>query len=601
MLPTDVLSLLNKKSRVNRKIKERLDRWRSLYYAISLHTLGAAPAFKPLNDFPLAYPAGMGSASSNYLVKSGWVYPVNFMGPEYQWLFDNFLLNRHPRESENTRWWRYSQYRAITKYPLSQISEVVVGAIFQESNYKVEMLDKEDNDYIWSNNFFGNTLVGYIANIGYREMIEDANGYFIVMPKYPFYEQREKRVELDVWFVHTKDMHYHTDDEMVFSYGAYAWHVDRNSIWRYRYDEDKKTYFLDEQDSQGYYAHLFGELPVVVAGGDWNTLGWYESFYNKAIPTCDDFIATYSAAQMTDKEASHPYLVEPSVECPDCKGARERTVTCETCPGGFVNEKCGTCHGTGEISRNPGQHLIMDVKDMRDGAKLYFVNPDVSINKLHRENIKELMERIIDSLHLTQVQQAQSGVAKAIDQERLFKFVSKIANHLFDNVIAKLLVYISAYRNATAKAGRLTPAQYPFIIVKPTQFQIKTSADLLNEYKEATSANMPLYVRSELISDFVEKQYVGDACLQRKSRYILDTDPISVATASEITILQSTPEEIQYHKLLPVWLDTIVANKNEEWFSRATDEQLKTEVDAMMKLAPPPVDPNEEINNKPKS
>lgn len=303
MQPNDILAILNKTVRITREHTEALQRKRDVYYGMSLHTTGACPAFRDL--------AG-----------GGMIYPQGYYGPEYQRLFDKHLLSRHPRESDATRNWRFSQYRPLTKAPFAQVSEIITGAIFQDSNYTIELQNPADETYIWGNHFCGQDIVNYFAKHGYKNMIEDPNGVLLRVPKYAWYEQWDDRIAVDIWFVHTKDMVLHTDDDLVFLRDGYAWWVDKQTIWRFAYKPEKQQYYITAADSKGYYAHMLGRLPVSVAGGEWNTQGYYDSFYSKAKAAADDFVSAYSAAQLVDKEASHPFIVEASTDCPDCKIGR---------------------------------------------------------------------------------------------------------------------------------------------------------------------------------------------------------------------------------------------------------------------------------------
>ena len=254
MQTTEVLGILNKTLKPAPQMTEMLRRWRDVYYGISLHTTGACPRFTD--------PAS-GRA----------VTPPAFFGNEYQYLFDNYLLSRHPRESDATRNWRYSQYRPLTRAPFAQITQIVTGAIFQDSNYMLEVQDEQDESYIWGHNFSGHDIVGYFANIGIRNIVEDPNGLFLRIPKHAFYEQENDKVEVDIWFVNTKDILYYTATDLVFKHGGFAWWIDNQTIWRFSYNAQKKQYYLAADDAKGYYAHMLGRLPVSIAGGEWNTQG----------------------------------------------------------------------------------------------------------------------------------------------------------------------------------------------------------------------------------------------------------------------------------------------------------------------------------------
>lgn len=567
MQTTEVLGILNKTLKPSQQMAEKLRRWRDVYYGISLHTTGACPRF---ND----------PATGRAIV------PPAFFGNEYQYLFDNYLLSRHPRESEATRNWRYSQYRPLTRAPFAQITQIVAGAIFQDSNYVLEVQDEHDNAYIWGNHFAGHDLVGYFAAIGIRNITEDPNGLFVRIPRYAYYEQKGAKVEVDILFVNTKDILYYTATDLIFRHGGFAWWIDKQTIWRFSYDGQKRKYFLAKADASGYYAHMLGRLPVSVAGGEWNTHGYYDSYFSKAKAAADDFISSYSAAQLVDKEASHPFIVEASAECADCNGRGHVQKECKESPTGYELANCATCGGTGQVSRNPGQRIILPHEQMKDGAPVQIINPDVAINTHHRDVCAQVMSLLIEALHLQKTDAAQSGVAKAIDQERLYKFISNISNHIFDKLLHDTLGDILAYRHVATDGGQVHPAQFPFHIVKPTQFRIKTSADLLSEYSAGVSAGLPSFIRQRMALDFIDKQYGGDELMKKKAAVIMQLDELSVLSIDEVLRLREmgviTVATITYSRRLPQVLDALVRDFGEGWFLAAPFELIKLEVDKEM-------------------
>lgn len=560
MQPNEVLAILNKTVKLSREMTESLQRKRDVYYGISLHTTGACPAFRDLSG-------------------GGTIYPQGYYGPEYQRLFDKHLLSRHPRENDATRNWRFSQYRPLTKAPFAQITEIITGAIFQDSNYDLNLQDAQDEQYIWGNHFGGHDIVGYFCNVAFRNMVEDPNGVLLRIPALPGYAQADDKLQVDIWFVNTKDIVLLTQDDFVFLRNGYAWWVDKQTIWRFSYKPEEKKYYLSQEDAHGYYAHMLGRLPISIAGGVWNTQGYYDSYYSKAKAAADDFISAYSAAQLVDKEASHPFIVEASTDCPDCRGLGQVQQDCDSCPNGVELVSCGSCHGSGQISRNPGQHIIVPQDKLKDGSPIQIVNPDVSINSHHRDVCAQVMSLIIEALHLQKTEEAQSGVAKAIDQERLYKFISNISNHVFDKLITDTLRDIIAYRNAGAVAGTVHPVEYPFRVLKPTQFRIKTSADLLNEYATGKQAGMPVFIRRRMALDFVDKQYSGDALMKKKAQLITQLDSLSILSIDEITAMRNagvvSDAELQYSRKLPAAIDALIRDKGEYWFLNTPNDVVE--------------------------
>lgn len=570
-----------------------------MFIGMSLHTSGAAPAFTDLSNKGLIIPSSGNGASLlgggannpyngylNSLKSIGfeyngfWILPPNFQGWDYHFVFDKIIFSRHPREDPDTRMWRFSQYVPITQAPCGLLTEVVTGAIFQDSNYTVAMTDNEDNDYIRGNNFGGFDLINYISNILYKSIIEDANGYIVRLPKYSFTEQPEQgKVEVNVLFVNSKEIIFWSPDEFIFVKDGYGWYVNKQDIWRFSWDNEGNRFIAA---TEGFYHHGFGRLPISKAGGVWNPRGYWESYYYKAKPLMDDYLRSYSARQLIDKEASTPVIVEPNVDCPECSGRGQIQIPCENCPPEQQMQlhDCAGCHGLGKISRNPGEHLVLDREDFKAGVDIKFVNPDVEVNKNMRETCAELFAMIIEALHLSKVEEAQSGVAKSLDQERLHKFISGISNDLFDKIIPDTLRDISAYRNIQVDPNITDDDNSIYTIVKPTQFQIKTSEALLNEYKTATESFMPLFIRQKIALDYLDKEYSGDEVLKRKGSYIICTDPLAVRTAEEITGLTGvvTAEQRVYSEMISQWLDAIIETRGDEWFIDADDEMIATDV-----------------------
>lgn len=588
-----ILAILNGKTKIDETERYELNRWQNLYFGMSLHTSGACPAFVDLSNKPLQVPVstqGYGSTFTqygNYLNRLStlgfdynglWIFPPGYQGVEYQFIFDRIIYSRHPRENEQTRQWRFSQHVPITKYPCGMLNEVVTGAIFQDSNYRVEVDDKDTNEYIYGNNFMGYDLIGYFANILYKAIVEDANGYVLRIPKKPFYEQKNGKPEVDIWFVHSKDLFLPpTEDEMLFRTKSYAWYVNRESIWRFKYNRGKNEYFLAPEDSKGYYAHMLGYIPATKAGGEWNTHGYWESYYYKAKPLMDEFLRAFSQRQLVDKEASTPVITELSVDCPECHGTQKVQIPCAECTGGYDLVDCGTCHGSGTISRNPGEHLIIPKSEWKDvNPGIYFTNPDTAVNKNARETVKEMMDMILEALHLNKqkTDTVQSGLAKAIDQERLYKFISTISNDLFDKHLPDTVRDIIAYRTVTSENGTLKPTvpKESYTIQKPTQFAIRTAQDLLTEYKTAFESNMPKVFLERKALDYADKEYNGDAVYRKKVSYICYSDPLFAYSTADITSIQATlaPEQIVYHNNISLWIDEIIQEKTADWFVQAS-------------------------------
>lgn len=561
-----IIELLNSQGK-GYKTPPFLVKWRGIYFGMSLHTTGACPAFRLLNN------GAAGKAKQDRQNRAGWIFPTNFYGWQYQQLFELYLLNRHPREAEETLQWRLSQYRPFQREPLLKCMNIIIGALFQDSNYSIKLEDKDDNDYIWGNNFNGMNLIDYVKS-NFQWIVDDPNGRFITIPKEPYYATTTSKIEPRVYFIPTKDIISLTDDEIIFNIYDIAWVINNQGYFRFKKDANGQYIHIDEAHG-GYYAHMMGRQPNIVAGGNWNTQGFYEGWLNAAKPVLDESVGSRSSLQLVNKEASHPFIIEASTECPDCNPSGMNMVSCEVSnefPNGVMPVRCSTCGGSHSISHNPGDRLIAEPEDM-DKKLIQIVNPDVDINKFHLEYVNGLYNDIMRALHLNYIDQAQSGVAKDKDLESRYQFLSNINNDIFDRIISGLLTDILSLRNVEVKNGDIVPAPTAFYINKPSQFAIKTSFELLQEFKESTEANIPDYVRQAQLEDYIDKQFGSNDVLKRKSLIINWMDPMAVTTEADkqSRVLNGAMSRRDYQKsvMLSKMLDDIIREKGAEWFINA--------------------------------
>lgn len=576
LLPARVIEILNNSGQ--RPEFPVLKRWTDVYYSVSLHTKGARPSFVD--------------------AEGSTVTPPNFFGEEYQNLFDRFLFARHPREPKATRNWRFSQYKPFTQAPFLQLIDIVIGAIFQDSQYTLTIPNAEDSAYITGNNFEGGDgvrydLMSYFSRMLALQMFEDPNGYIVRIPARPYYETTTQRVEVRPFFVRSVDVIFPPDgDDFIFKTadGKFAYWINRVAIFRFVKGQGADAHKWVIEDGRGYYAHLFGYIPASKAGGVWNSEGFYNSFLFKAIPIADEYIASYSAEQMVDKEASHPFIQQAAVDCPTCEGQGQvqKSNPCADCPGGveYALATCPTCRGRKMLSYNPADRLEAPLADMeKDLIKI--ISPPMEVNDYHRKKNQQLLMQILDALNLLKVEQAQSGVAKAIDQERLYAFISFISNHVFDNLIFSTIRDIIGYRNVQSVNGRLMPNFYAFTLIKPSQFQIKTAADLLAELTEAAEA--PAIIRRSLVLEFVDKRFGGDEALLLKTRLMAQLDKAFVFTAAEKGQMRLSGElsadDLHLSINLPLIMDAIEREKGAAFFN-SDFAAIKQEVDTRLATIP---------------
>lgn len=559
------------------KADKRIVNWRKVFYGMSLHIRGIRPAFIDMR----------------YETRPR-VTPDYLWCGEYQEIFELYLFSRHPREEEVTRNWRLSQYKPLTKQPFQRAIEVITGAIFQDSGYRIDIPDETDREYIWGNNFEGRDLPSYIVH-SFQNICEDPNGVFLVIPEHSITELGEE-VEPELKFINSRYILWHTDDEIIYEDGDLRWAVNKFGYFRFR--KEGKVYV--NIDPQGYYyAHMLTKVPVITAGGTWNTQGYFDSWLDAAKPLADEFIGAKSAEQLVNKEASHPFIIEVDSECPECHGAKQVSIQCDCegagcirCNDGYRLINCGTCKGAGVISHNPGQRILAPAQDMSSNL-VQIVNPDVSINQFHVDNNKDMENKILAALHLHFIDQAQSGVAKSKDMETRYQFISRISNDIFDRLIPDMLDHILGLRNVAVIDGTVRPSTPSYTIVKPSDFQIKTSYDLLEEMKAGQDSKIPSYQLAALLEDYTDKQFAGNEILKKKTKIINQMDVLAVTTIGDMQIMvmnnYASDRDAQLHVQLPRILDKIIRDKGEDWFLSAPFDTIEQQALQMFDSIKPPV------------
>lgn len=533
-----------------------------VYYCMSLHTCGATPRF-----IPLGY-------------RKEYYTPKSYFGIEYQKIFENRLLSRHPREGEETLQWRLSQYKPITRTPFLQIIELTSSSIFQNSNYYIEVEDISEEKYIKNPNFDNLSLTDWIKQMAFQSIVEDPNGFIIRIPTRPYNQITTNKVQVKILFVKTIDIIYNDEESILFRNNGDIYLIDENNIWKILKLEDE-TYV-----SEGYYYHGFGYLPATVAGGVWNTQGFYDSYLVKAQAIADEFVSSYSSEQLVDKEASHPFIIQGEQDCKMCDGLGERIVECdgsvEGCEHGYHKVPCDACGGKGVISNNPGERKIVPMEDM-DKDHIKIINPDTTINTYHHKKNADLYDMMIDALNLWRLEQRQSGTAKIIDQERLYLFISNISNHIFDSIVTESIKDILNYRNLTVINDVVIPSAISFTIMKPTQYQVKSSLDLLNEYKEGVISGMPFYIRAKMAIDFIARQYAGDAVMKKKAAIIYEMDAVYCYTSNEKRrALENgaiSIEEVAKSTQIPFFLNELISNIGDTAFVEMDKFKIKKLID----------------------
>jgi len=581
-----VVEILNGRS--DYKPPAFLLQWSNLYYRTSIHTTGVCPSYYPLRQ-----------EGNTWGIDANMVRPMTWIYPQYDYIFDTVLFNPHPREPEVIRQWRKSVYRPYQQTPLQQTIDKIRAVISSDSKYSLIVENPDDSEYIWGNNFNGKNLVDCFFEFT-KTICEDPNSLFMVLPTSRGREQKDSKINVYIKHIPSRNIVYFGDDEIIFKEDTlYAWYVNANSYIRYKKNDNGE---YEQEDRNGYYAHLLGYAPIHFAGGVWNTHGYYDSYLKPAMAFCDDYVAAQSALKLVNKESSHPFIIASSDDCPSCDGLGhyQWCTSCKTPTGSgncscndasnYTQATCRDCNGSKTQSWNPSEWKIVPY-DQMDKDHIKMVNPEMSINEFHAKFTAELYQGIKASLHQQHIEEAQSGKAKEIDREGEYLFYQHISNGMWA-LFEKLLIDVLSIRNISKANGKVRPDIPKYVLVKPTQFDLKTEYDLLDEFRTATESRMPDYVRQRLVESYFDKVYGGDEVMVKKSEVINELDEFSVTTPADKVAYASAGatdfRTVQFSNVLPKLLDKIIRMIGKERFMLMPIEDIEVMVNTEFAKVPPP-------------
>lgn len=535
---------------------------------ISVHAKGIRPKFESTRK--------RNSSSNRTNISAGVVTPANYE-KRYQYLFDDYILNRHPNENPEHYNWRLSTFPLISQEIYLNAKEQIIGAIFQQNQYGVKANDPGDQEYLDSIQF-----IDFIKDKAPEEIFTDPNCLFVVVEGHFGEFDSTEIANPIIEIAESRHIMYYKPREAVVFEG------------REKHEGKKIIYFVDINwcvklietkngnrnsfEVLSYYEHGFGELPVV----ENNT-----NFFQKYVSWADMLARNISDDEVIAKNASYPIrqVVEPV--CPTCLGSKVVPVPCKDDSGMTegCTDQCGQCGGRGTISINPGDTFVVPERDRNDSRPIEdyvkYINPDISINDFSYKRWKEIYDFGMRSMHMRYTEEAQSGVAKAIDREQLYLLITNVRNTIY-RIAEKLLRYIIAYRTVLPIDGIEQNKSKEYTIHLPTQFQIKTEYDLQQEYTDLITKGADITVRLAKLNEYMYKVYQGDTLALKKYEAIKSFDWLFGMTDSELNtrkILGSAQiNDFIRHDRATFILNKLILEKGPSW---VIEMPTQTVVEAM--------------------
>lgn len=485
---------------------------------------------------------------------------------------DDLIEHAAPNEDAKEFRYRKENYKQVTK-PIWDKALSTTYRIFNPQNYSVDWKDEEAQDYFTYLYPRIGSFFELFKDVIHKMKFADPNAVAAVKPYFiPTTVQsvdgedvmvvnQSERIEPitelfsadcvfefrhDWCLLLTKEKSEikvsgrNKKEGLVFEY------YNENTIYKIiQYGDQKDWTFIAEE----YYTHNWEQMPC------WKLKGIpvydpieiiYYSHFMCALPNLDQAAVLNSTSFGVINKIAFPTRWYYEDNCGTCSGSGMVEDYANT-----TKVKCGDCGGTGhKMTFTFGKDYIIPMPDnsvQQDTTTLPSppfgtVDPPVDSVKFLDEKVKYLLETAFLNLNIS-VTDAPTGVTateKTIDEDELITFLMQISSeefYLMDELI---------------KAHTWMRWQKEEIVTinKPTEFRIRSSADLTEELKTGVAAQLPVPYLMKLQQENIDQRFQNDDVMSDVVRVVSLVDPFVTADLMTINSLVSDGSIEKWQKTL---------------------------------------------------
>lgn len=508
---------------------------------------------------------------------------------------DTLLDRVRPREDPEVTKYRKDNYEPITKSAADKAINIV-SKIFNPNLYSIRWEKTSDSqkklkeftlDYYPEYN----SVVNYTKDVLLRKMLADPNGLAAVnvdyVPDSTASELPPPRLVIygspAVWNYDIEHylVHLRTEEEKI--------------------KNDKRTWFyFDYYDAEYYiefrcfvtpsdvltvedlkvYQHNFGEIPAWKLQGKSESLDngdiVYKSFFDSAVPFWNKAIIHESDVDGAFINHMHPMRVELSEDCNFVWKNRFKCVKGQIKQENGEVMACPKCDGSGFKPMGPyGVFKISRPKVTEAGADpispqeaVTYVTVPVDATKLLEERADRMRRMGMWAINMDvedEVGENQSGKAKVIDRSAQYDTLYNIGSVVFDVHLNNIFYFFNGYMNGVADRSfnKDTDENLPQIN-KPTQFDIASTSELVNNYKIAKESGLDTNFLQLKQMEIGTRDLTTNPDLKRFTNLLLDLDPLPGMSAADISMNVS--------RYFITQVDAIIHNNLKRFIERAIEE-----------------------------
>ena len=469
-----------------------------------------------------------------------------------------------------------------------------------------------------------NTVVNYVKDVLLRKMLADPNGVVAVKLKQMPEQTNELLQPVLQIFGSSCVWNYDYEHYLIFIDTTQEKTNNGNTITWFNFeyfDANQWVKFsaylntsnnqltIEEKDS---YFYNFGEIPVWHLKGipeakdNGNTV--FKSFFHAAVPFWNDAITHESDVKASFILHMHPKRYEIAEAC---NYSFNGSMPCRAGKIKYEDGRsmdCPKCDGTGyRTLGGPFGEIKIPKEKLTEGDQPLGIEPfgyitvPIDATKLleeRAENQRKLGMWAINMEVEDNVGENQSGVAKVIDRQAQFDTLFNIATVIFDTHLQNAYYFFNKYMFSVAdnSMGKNSDANLPEIN-KPTNFDIVSTTELVNNYKAAKDSGLdPNFLQMKQI-EISTRDLTTNPDLKAFTNLMLDLDPLPGQDPETVSLnvqrLFARQLDAVIHFNLKRFLERAVY-ENPDFINKRREEQIKI-IEAygeeMVKDNKPKIDP----------
>lgn len=481
-----------------------------------------------------------------------------------------YLLTRaRPREDPDVTKYRIDNYEATTKAGADKALDILskmfnpslYSIIWKESNAEI----KEFQKYLLEYYPVYNSVITYDKDVLLKKMIADPNAVIAERPERIPENDTERIKPVSVIYGSANVYWYDRDCFLFFlmkedvsgkTYFYFAYY-DKIQYLRIKchYDDNRRTVEIERLDE---YRHGFNEIPAWFLRGKSKPLDngeiLFESFFSSALPHWNLAVIHESDLLGAYIMHLHPQKTVWTEECQhrvNTEGCEHRCVRgVMKAIGGtktqFDGSECSVCSGSGRgaVTSPYGEYQFMRTKlddVVPTGLKpVEYITIPTDATKMLEERTREMNKKALWAINMDvedEVGQNQSGIAKVIDRSGQYDTLHNISSVVFDVHIPNQMYFKNKYmfQIQASSENKKEDKNLPEVN-KPTQFDILTTAELLNNFSVAQKAGVDKqYLRVKAV-EIANRDFATAPDVKRYVIATIELDPLYGFVVDEISI-----------------------------------------------------------------